>query len=60
MLFEPDEIRRIEDAELFLLGASAIDLGYDVLPLQLSYDVLEIRSAQQHLEQGKLPNSQST
>lgn len=55
MSFYQDEVQRLDDVELFLLGASVSDLGYDVMSLQLSYDVLEIKAAKSALKQGKMP-----
>jgi hypothetical protein len=54
--FYPDEVQRLDDAELFLLGATVKDLGYDCMSLQLAYDILEIQSAKAYLKHGKLPD----
>lgn len=44
MNFDPDEIQRIEDAQLILLGVSFSDLGR--MSLQQRYDLMEIARAQ--------------
>ncbi len=42
--FYPDEIRRIEDAQLMMIGISLDDLAR--MSLQQRYDLLELHSAQ--------------
>lgn len=58
MVFEWDELDRIEDAEMFLQGATVRDLGYEVMSLQLFYDVREIGYAQECIRNGKMPYSE--
>lgn len=42
--FYPDEIKRIEDAQLLLMGISLDDIAR--MSLQQRYDVMEIKRAQ--------------
>jgi hypothetical protein len=48
MAFEPEEIERIEDARLVLLGIQPDQL--DDMPLQLRAEVLAIHNAHQELK----------
>lgn len=51
--FESSEIRRLEDAELILLGVQPSELPH--MSLQLRADVLEIKRAKHAVENGKMP-----
>lgn len=48
MSFYPDEVRRIEDAELILLGVQPSEL--ERMSLQQRADVLEIKRARANVE----------
>lgn len=51
--FYPEEMQRIEDAELMSLGIQPSEL--DHMSLQRRYDFLEISRAKVYLQQGKMP-----
>lgn len=53
MRFDPDEIARIEDAQLILLGIAPSEV--EAMSLQQRYDVLEVHRSIEHLKQGKMP-----
>lgn len=55
MSFYPDEMVRLEDAELFLMGASVADLGYEVMSEQLRHDIRAIKTVQDALRKPKVP-----
>lgn len=48
MSFYPDEMERISDAELILLGVQPSELAD--MPIQLYYDVLELHRARVELQ----------
>lgn len=51
--FYPDEMARIEDAELMIRGIQPSELKH--MSLQQVYDFLEISGAQDALKNGKMP-----
>jgi hypothetical protein len=51
--FYPDEVERIQDAQLVLLGVPPSEIP--CMPLQLIYDVLELDAAHRAMKQGKMP-----
>lgn len=53
MSFYPDEVERIENAELVLLGVQPSELAR--MSLQMKADILEIYGAKRALENGKMP-----
>ena len=53
MSFYPDELERIMDARLVLMGIQPSEL--ERMSLQLRYDVLEIKNADEALKRGKMP-----
>jgi hypothetical protein len=58
VIFYPDEIKRIEDAELILLGVPPRDLEH--MSLQQRSDVLAISEAKYTLAHGKMPGQKLT
>ena len=53
MSFYPDEVERITNAELVLLGIQPSELGH--MSVQLKEDVLAIGEAKAALGRGKMP-----
>lgn len=53
MTFDLDEVARIEDAQLILLGIPPSEVAQ--MSIQQRYDVLEIHKAIESLKQNKLP-----
>jgi len=51
--FYPDEMARIEDAELMMLGIQPSEL--ERMSLQQRYDLMELASAKEALRNGKMP-----
>jgi len=51
--FYPDELERIENAELVLLGINPSEI--DGMSLQLRADVFAIHNAKTALQNGKMP-----
>lgn len=54
MSFYPDEINRIQDAELILLGVPPSELAG--MSLQMREDVMAIAEAKERLKHGKMPS----